>query len=135
MKKDKVLGESVSKDLSVATIIQKSKGYELSEQVGYLTHYIGDDMYVQVFVPIPHGHAEVIYEVPKDVYQIMKQTLIESIFIAILSVLLTAMILYPLVKRLVRNIQKNEQDILQSNVDMLSSWQKRFSFLKQIAGS
>ncbi len=117
------LAESVSKDDSVEEILKSYKKQEKENAVhdeGYLTYYIGDDMYVQVFLPTPYGHAEVVYEVPQAIYQNMQSTLLESVLIAVLSVFLTALILYPLVKRLVGKIEKNEEEILQSNVDMLS---------------
>ncbi len=123
-KKGRSLAESISTDDSVPTILQNyqedKNNHDINRATRYRTYYIGDDMYVQIFVNISYGHAEVIYEIPEYIYQLMQQSIMHSIIIAILAVLFTAMILYPLVKQLVNSIQQNEQEILQSNVDMLS---------------
>ncbi len=117
------LAESDSKDASIATILRAYHEMETGAKRSandYLTYHIDGDMYVQVFISLPYGRAEVVYEVPEEIYRSMQQALAVSVVIAILSVLFMALILYPLVKNLVNNIQKNEAEILQSNVDMLS---------------
>jgi HD-GYP domain-containing protein (c-di-GMP phosphodiesterase class II) len=96
----------------------------------YRKHLIDGDLYLQVMVPLWLGNAEVEGDAPggwfEGIYRIspatvagIRETTLGVTGLVVLSVLMTALILYPLMMSLQRHIVDKARDLLDANLSTL----------------
>lgn len=88
---------------------------------------VGDEQLIQVVIPlvkvpgIVDGYLEGVYRLDDDTRANQKKQIIDGVLTAIVSVLATALLLYPLLLGLLRHATKQSRRLLDSNLSLIRS--------------
>jgi HD-GYP domain-containing protein (c-di-GMP phosphodiesterase class II) len=105
---------------------KQNTAHELTDEITYDRFYFDDGIYLQVFAPLKTpsgvvvGHFEGIYQVDATSMKQIKHRVFGSIGLVILSILVTAVMLYPIIIGLTKNLIKLTADLSHANIGMLA---------------
>lgn len=90
----------------------------------YNAFYDHDKLYIQIFLPLKKekeifGYVEMVYTYPELFLKQQYRHLIEAMLAVMLSVLVAAAVIYPVVMSLFKETQARKLEILQGNMEML----------------
>ncbi|MDR9500008.1 MAG: HD domain-containing protein [Hydrogenovibrio sp.] len=93
----------------------------------YIPHLEKNTLYVQTFTPLKLGennriigYLELMYTYPPQLLKRQREYLIEAVIAVIFSILLTALVIYPILLRLIKVVNRQKQDILKGNLEMMT---------------
>ena len=93
----------------------------------YKPYFEKGTLFVQTFTPLKFGqddriigYLELMYTYPPQLLKRQKEYLIEAVITVVISILLTALVLYPILLRLFNVVNQQKHAILKGNLEMMS---------------
>ncbi|MDR9499043.1 MAG: HD-GYP domain-containing protein [Hydrogenovibrio sp.] len=93
----------------------------------YKPHFEKNTLFVQTFTPLELGqdnriigYLELMYTYPPQLLKRQHEYLIEAVIAVVISILLTALVLYPILLRLINVVNQQKHAILKGNLEMMT---------------
>lgn len=111
-----------------ADLDQRFSDFAMNGKVSHQKVLLRGQFYIKVMSPIRDqgnekiiGHFEGVYHVSDDKIAVIKEQMFLSVSQAVLIVLLTAVLLYPIILQLNKKLYRLSYELLESNIDTIKS--------------